>query len=211
MVEEGTAGARDGAGPLRSHRAKMTGMNVQTARINLAAVRREHRPCHMYALILFIILLLRDWNRILQFFIRFLLNLTKTLPAIFSIALKSVPNLWTSSNPPLCYSYLGNMSSHLNSLCYEPRCPFEPIAAQSFATDNYLSFPIITMGSLRTRRTNIPSRKAEMRKTCNTLSVEARAGVGGTDSSHLDMFFPMVFPCSPVCTKPEVHSLVFII
>lgn len=83
MEEGGRAGARNGAGPLRSHRAKMTKMNVQTARINLAAVWREHRPCLVYALILLIILLLWDWNRILQVLIQFLLNLIKTLPAIF--------------------------------------------------------------------------------------------------------------------------------
>lgn len=66
MDEGRKAGVRNGAGPLRSHWATMTEMNVQTARINLAAAWREHRPCLVHALILFVILLLWDWNRILQ-------------------------------------------------------------------------------------------------------------------------------------------------
>lgn len=43
-MEDGRAGGRDGAGPLRSNWPKRTEVNVQTARIDLAAVGREHRP-----------------------------------------------------------------------------------------------------------------------------------------------------------------------
>jgi len=114
MKEDGKAGARDRAGPLRSQWAKMTEVNVQTATINLAAAWRGHRPCLLYAFIPFVILLLWDWNRILQLLIQFLLALVKTLPAILSIALKSVPNLWTSSDPCFCYGYLG--VTHVESL-----------------------------------------------------------------------------------------------
>lgn len=60
MEEDGRTGARNEAGLLRSCWAKMSKMNVQTARINLAAAWREHRPCLVCALILFFILLL--WN-----------------------------------------------------------------------------------------------------------------------------------------------------
>lgn len=124
MEDGGRVGAGDGARPLGSHWAQTTTRNIPSAQRNLTAAWREHRPCPRCALSLLIVLLLWDWNRILQVLIQFLFNLIKTLPGIFNIALKSIPSLWTSSKLRFCYSYLGNVSSHWNTLYYEPRCPF---------------------------------------------------------------------------------------
>lgn len=73
--------------------------------------------------------------------------------------------------------------------------------SQSFATDNYLSFPIVTMGSVSTKRTNTPNRDGK-----NLSYPECWVPSRTWGSLTAVAWTRLAILCSAMCTKPEVHS-----
>lgn len=114
----------------------------------------ELRLCLVYTLSLFIILQW-DWNGILR--------------AAFNIVLKK--NLFLAPGLDLILVFATVTSITGTKSGKRPLVPTQLSQSQSFATNTCLSFAVPTMQMLRTARTNTPSRKVGMGKSCNLQSV----------------------------------------